>query len=115
MYENNGLFGNTGGFIKGFAKVSFYIEVIASIIGAIAMIVSLSFLYAVIILIGGILTALITSQFIYSYGVIVDAAKQNYIQNNMIINSLNALNKKLEPAVNTPAATANTEIDLPEL
>lgn len=122
--NENGFFSNTGGFIKGYAKVSFWIMFIACFIGGIAIMVDNprdeEILIGLGIIFVGIPAAYVLSQFIYSYGELVDAAKQNNAENEKIIGLLDELNGSTRisanaASVNTPEAVHNENIVLPNL
>lgn len=86
----DGIFSNPGRRIKNWAKVLYVIEIIAAVIGGIAMIAADDdmFLFGLLTAAVGILAAFITALFLYAFGELVESSQENRDINRQILLTL---------------------------
>ena len=86
----DGIFSNPGRRIKNWAKVLYVIEIIAAVIGGIAMIAADDdmFLFGLLTAAVGILAAFITALFLYAFGELVESSQENRDINRQILHTL---------------------------
>ena len=86
----DGIFSNPGRRIKNWAKVLYVIEIIAAVIGGIAMIAADDdmFLFGLLTAAVGILAAFITALFLYAFGELVESSQENRDINRQILQTL---------------------------
>lgn len=100
------MYDDIGGKIKSFAKGSFYVEAIASVLAGLFFLVESEEIWPLFLIICGPIAAWVMSWFIYGYGEIID--RLGYISDNTE-QSINTSSKSKVSSTFEPKCTVNTE------